>query len=213
MAPQSIPQPKPLAAAEPRAGSGVIAAWWFRLAVLMHDRAVYRLAVALLRDASEAEDVTQEVFLSYWQHGVGVERPREWLLRVARNAAFSRFRKSGRVLSKDPAELPEISDGHDPAWHYEQHELAGELRKLVDTLPEPQRSLLVMFDVLAAGGANAGGIEGLTLMVVDTGGGDEAVFINVAGDIQPEQLGRIAAQVGMDGLFDMVPGIGGSKGP
>jgi hypothetical protein len=63
MAPQSIPQPKPLAAAEPRAGSGVIAAWRFRLAVLMHDRAVYRLAVALLRDAGEAEDVTQEVFL------------------------------------------------------------------------------------------------------------------------------------------------------
>ena len=43
-----------------------------------------------------------------------------------------------------------MSDGRDPAWHYEQHELAGELRKLVDTLPEPQRSLLVMFDVQGA---------------------------------------------------------------
>jgi RNA polymerase sigma-70 factor (ECF subfamily) len=163
MAPQSIPQPKPLADAEPRAGSGVIAAWRFRLAVLMHDRAVYRLAVGLLRDASEAEDVTQEVFLSYWQHGARVERPREWLLRVARNAAFSRFRKSGRVLSQDPAELPEIGDGHDPAWHYEQHELAGELRKLVDTLPEPQRSLLVMFDVQGYDGATCARVLGLNV--------------------------------------------------
>jgi hypothetical protein len=67
-----------------------------------------------------------------------------------------------------------------------------------------------IFMKVATGGANAGGIEGLTLMVVDTGGGDEAVFINVAGDIQPEQLGRIAAQVGMDGLFDMVPGAAGN---
>jgi hypothetical protein len=69
-----------------------------------------------------------------------------------------------------------------------------------------------IFMKLATSGPNEGGIEGLTLMVVDTGGGDEAVFINVAGDIQPEQLGRIAAQVGMDGMFDMVPGVGRKNG-
>ena len=58
----------------------------------------------------------------------------------------------------------------------------------------------------AAGGADAGSFAGLTLMVVDTGGG-EAVFINVAGAIRPEQLGRVAAQMGMDGMFNMVPGV------
>lgn len=61
-------------------------------------------------------------------------------------------------------------------------------------------------------GPNAGRIEGLTLMVVDTGGADEAVFINLAGDIEPEQLGRIAAHVGMNGMFDMVPGAFGPGG-
>jgi hypothetical protein len=71
-----------------------------------------------------------------------------------------------------------------------------------------------IFMKLAAGGANVGSIEGLTLMVVDTGS-DEAVFINVAGTIQPEQLGRIAAEIGMDGMFNMVPGAQGApdKGP
>ena len=135
----------------------------FRLAVLMHDRAVYRLAAALLRDAREAEDVTQEVFLSYWQHGETVERPREWLLRVTRNACLNRFRRSGRVTHQDPQELPEISDGRDPVWHYEQHELAGELRKLVDRLPEPQRSLLVMFDVQGHDGATCARVLGLSV--------------------------------------------------
>jgi len=68
---------------------------------------------------------------------------------------------------------------------------------------------------LAAGGASAGKIEGITLMVVDTGGGSEAVFINVAGDIEPERLGRIASGIGMNGMFDMVPGLPnqGNKGP
>jgi hypothetical protein len=65
----------------------------------------------------------------------------------------------------------------------------------------------------APSGAGQGGIEGITLMVVDTGGGDEAVFINIAGDIQPEQLGRIAARIGMDGMFDMVPGLPGQGAP
>jgi hypothetical protein len=50
-------------------------------------------------------------------------------------------------------------------------------------------------------------ISGLTVMVADSGGSDEAVFINVAGTIQPAQLGRIAGAIGMDGMFDMVPGL------
>ncbi len=142
---------------------GVLAPWRFRLAVLLHDRAVYRLAAALLRDAREAEDVTQEVFLSYWQHGANVERPREWLMRVARNAALGRLRKSGRLVSHEQLELPAPTDGGDPAWHSEQDELAGKLRKLVDTLPEPQRSLLVMFDLQGQDGATCARVLGLNV--------------------------------------------------
>ena len=139
----------------------MMSGWRFRLAVRMYDRAVFRFASALLRDPHEAEDVTQEVFLSYWQHGETIERPREWLLRVARNACISRFRKAGRVIHNDPDELPEIPDGRDPEWHYEQHELAGKLRSLVDTLPEPQRSLIVMFDLHGMDGGTCARVLGL----------------------------------------------------
>ena len=167
MAPQPARQletpvgPQPADDSTPVVAGSVLPTWRFKLAVLLHDRAVYRLAAALLRDAREAEDVTQEVFLSYWQHGAKVERPREWLLRVARNAALGRLRRSGRLISHDPADMPVVSDGRDPEWHYQQHELAGALRKLVDTLPEPQRSLLVMFDVQGLDGATCARVLGL----------------------------------------------------
>ena len=65
-----------------------------------------------------------------------------------------RRQRSGRVAG-------ESATAAIPAWHYEQHELAGELRKLVDTLPEPQRSLLVMFDVQGLDGATCARVLGL----------------------------------------------------
>jgi RNA polymerase sigma-70 factor (ECF subfamily) len=151
MSSQPLPKSEPLVVPEgpddPRESSRVMSAWRFRLVVMQHDRAVYRFAAALLRDRREAEDVVQDVFLSYWQNGARVERPREWLLRVARNACLDRLRKAGRLVSQEQAELPEPSHDRDPAWHYAQRELAADLQKHVDTLPEPQRSLIVLFDV------------------------------------------------------------------
>ena len=132
----------------------------------MHDRAVFRVAAAILRDSREAEDVTQEVFLSYWQHAETVKRPREWLLQVARNACLNRLRRAGRVVTKEPAEMPVQADNRDPGWHYEQQALATELRALVDTLPEPQRSLVVMFDVQGLDGATCARVLGLNITQV-----------------------------------------------
>lgn len=160
---QSEPSFEPAVADELRKDGGMISAWRFRLAVLQHDKAVYRLAAALLRDAREAEDVSQEVFLSYWHNGANVERPREWLLRVARNACLDRLRKSRRLVSHEEAEIPEASHDRDPAWDYEQSELAVELRDCLDTLPEPQRSIVVLFDVQGCDGATCARVLGLNV--------------------------------------------------
>ena len=142
---------------------GVMSAWRFRLAVLQHDRTVYRVARALLRDEREAEDVVQETFLRYWQLGTTVKKPREWLLKVARNACLDRFRKSGRLVSHEQEQPPEPSEERDPAWHYEQRELSADLKQLVDTLPEPQRSLIVLFDLHGIDGAECAAILGLNV--------------------------------------------------
>ncbi len=160
---QTEPSFEPAVADQPREDGGVISAWRFRLAVLQHDRAVYRLAAALLRDAREAEDVAQEAFLSYWHNGANVERPREWLLRVARNACLDRLRKTGRLVSHEEAEIPEASHDRDPAWHYEQGELKAALRECLGQLPEPQRSLIVLFDVQGCDGATCARVLGLNV--------------------------------------------------
>jgi len=74
---------------------------------------------------------------------------------------------------------------------------------------EDGEQVRVYMKPLAAGATAApGSIAGIVVMVTDEGAGDESVFINVAGTIQPEQLGRIGGQFGLNGMFNMVPGAG-----
>jgi RNA polymerase sigma-70 factor (ECF subfamily) len=73
---------------------------WYRL-VGVHQEAVFRLAYLLLRDASDAEDVAQEVFVRAFRalDTFDPARPlRPWLLRIASNLAQNRRRSLGRYL-------------------------------------------------------------------------------------------------------------------
>ena len=58
-----------------------------------------------------------------------------------------------------------------------------------------------------ADGAAAGTLDGITVMVTDSGAGDEAVFVNIAGKIRPEQLGAVVGTFGMHGMLNGVPGV------
>lgn len=149
-------------AAEPDAGGTRLSAWQLRLAVVRHHRLVYRVAQSLLGDPHEAEDVAQEAFLRLWQHGGGVRAKKEWLLTVTRNLCLDRFRKTRSTLVAEPEAIEQRSEEKGPAWHFDQRELATRLQALVSTLPEPQRSLVVLFDVHGLDGAACARILGLS---------------------------------------------------
>jgi len=67
--------------------------------VRSYQRAVYRVAYGLTRNAGDADDVTQETFLRAWQ-AIGRFRVGEplypWLARIATNASFSLLRRRKR---------------------------------------------------------------------------------------------------------------------
>lgn len=146
---------------EPDCAEAGVPAWRFRFAVMRYGRIVYRVAHGLLGDRHEAEDVSQEAFLRYWQRGGGVRRPKEWLLAVTRNACLDRLRR-GRAAIRG-AEAPEPRDERDPPWYLEQRELGGRLRERIARLPEPQRSLVILFDVQGVDGATCARILGISV--------------------------------------------------
>ena len=143
-----------------------IAQWRFRRAVDRHHTTVYRFAAGLLRDASEAEDVTQETFAQYWRQGADVKQPKAWLLRVARNNCLDRLRKSVRLDYREHAEIPEAIEHRDAPMHMIAEQDTARLRTAISHLPEPQRSLIVMFSLQGMSGKHCAQVLNLTLTQV-----------------------------------------------
>lgn len=80
---------------------------------------VYALALSLLKDAHEAQDVTQDTFVKVWENAPGYRAqgsPMAWILTIARNLARMHLRKSGRQVGLEeeewnaiPADAPSVT--------------------------------------------------------------------------------------------------------
>ena len=81
------------------AGAGDRAA--FNELVGRHGERALRLALRVLGDAAEAEEVAQEAFLRAWQAAAGFDPARArfttWLHRIVLNLAIDRTRRRGRA--------------------------------------------------------------------------------------------------------------------
>ena len=114
--------------------------------VRAHQDQAWSLARYLLKDASEAEDATQEAFIKLWNHrdAIDPERVKPWLMKVTRNTCLDRLRRR-----KPETELndSEVSPVHGPLQDVERGELGRFLQAAVAGLREPYRSLVVLRDM------------------------------------------------------------------
>lgn len=114
--------------------------------VRRHQRRAYAVARSIVTNHEDAEDAVQEAFLHAYK---AIHRflPDQafgaWLHRIVANAALDATR---RRKVRDADELPETvsSPFRDPA---EGSELRRRLKDALDTLPERQRSVIVLHDV------------------------------------------------------------------
>lgn len=131
---------------------------------------IWRLAVGMLGDEAEAEDVVQEVFLKALTRGGGFEGRSSagtWLYRVAHNACLDRLRKRRRHAT-------EALDGEAPFprvlvdWSARADRLLldGEARAELDAavaeLPETLRAAFLLRDVEELSTAEAAAALGIT---------------------------------------------------
>jgi RNA polymerase sigma-70 factor, ECF subfamily len=113
-----------------------------------HARAVFSLALRILEDRAEAEDVVQEVFSQAWFQARRYDQARApvagWLLMMARSRAIDRLR-SRRVRPDNAAVFDErqVVALPDPAPTQDlgaiNAEQAGRVRRALEALPPGQR--------------------------------------------------------------------------
>jgi RNA polymerase sigma-70 factor, ECF subfamily len=117
-----------------------------------HYRRLYRVMLGYLRHADDALDAVQETFVRAFEHAARWNPEAEvapWLTRIAINQAIDRLRRRKRRQgSEDPLDAPYTRElpGDNPSpdrliWGREIHE---RLARVLDTLPDGQRSVFVL---------------------------------------------------------------------
>jgi len=130
----------------------------FGVLVRRHQKRIYRLAVHLLRDAAEAEDVTQDTFVRAYgalDRFDGRSQPFTWMYRIAVNLSLNaiRSRKTGRKATTpdDPRIEAVLADKKsveaDPARLAADRQAALALCDGIDLLSETLRTTLILVSV------------------------------------------------------------------
>ncbi len=138
----------------------------FEILMRRYNPRLFRVARAVLRNDSEAEDVVQQVYLSaYANLGQFAEKASfaTWLTRIALNEALSRSRRVVRRAEVEPVD-PDISARAQPTPEDDasRHELSGLVEAAIDQLPEIYRIVFVMRAVQELGTAETADSLGLT---------------------------------------------------
>lgn len=161
MSPPLIPDP-PDGDLVRRAQGGDLAA--FEALTGRHEQRVYSLALRMLRQEQDAEDVTQQTFLSALEHLEGFRAEASfstWLLRIATHAALKIIRKRKGLDTVSLEAATEERDGFDAVphpeyiadWRQSPAQLAhkNEVRRLLDEalakLDERHRIVFLLRDV------------------------------------------------------------------
>jgi RNA polymerase sigma factor (sigma-70 family) len=119
----------------------------FRIIVEQHSPALYRLAYRLMGQASEAEDVVQEVFVRVWTHATRWRSTQggglaAWLRRLATNLCLDRLRR--RRFISDAAAPERIDDAPGADAVLDQKRVSALASQAVQRLAPRQRAAIIL---------------------------------------------------------------------
>jgi RNA polymerase sigma-70 factor (ECF subfamily) len=124
---------------------------------------IYRLAFGILQDTMEAQDITQDVFISVLRRIDDFEGRASiptWIYRITVNASLDRIRLRQRrketisiedfmpSFTADGKHAEEIADWSEaPLDHLLNREARDKIQEAIDSLPDELRIVLVMKDI------------------------------------------------------------------
>jgi RNA polymerase sigma-70 factor (ECF subfamily) len=154
----------------------------YRKLVELNSANVYHVALKLLGDEQEAEDVLQETFLNAFRsidRFEGRSKLSTWLYRIAYNASLMRLRKRGQMTAfslDQPSSAEEEMDLHESRYLVDWSQVPDdqlltaearrEMERAITDLPETLRSAFVLRDVQGLSGTETAEVLGITVQAV-----------------------------------------------
>ena len=118
--------------------------------VIAYQHRVFGVALRMLRNRSEAEEIAQEVFLRVHrtvEDFRGEAKLSTWLYAITSRLCLNRLASGERRMAREGEEsLERLRGDADPAAHVERVELEAALQRAITELPEERRIVVVLRD-------------------------------------------------------------------
>jgi RNA polymerase sigma-70 factor (ECF subfamily) len=122
----------------------------FEELVIAYQHRVFGVALRMLRNRGEAEEIAQEVFLRVHravEDFRGEAKLSTWLYAITSRLCLTRLASGERRMAREGEEsLERLRADADPAAHAERGELEAALQRAITELPEERRVVVVLRD-------------------------------------------------------------------
>ena len=134
---------------------------------------VRRFILALVKDQWVADDLVQETFLRVQESLATLKDPSKlssWIFRIAHNLCQDHFRQRKAERKKESTDF-ELAEDHETGLiqlprmqeQLERGEMGLCVQSQIDLLPEPLRTVLIMFDIMECTHQEIADILGITV--------------------------------------------------
>lgn len=138
-----------------------------------HDR-IYRYVLHMVKNAGEAEDLTQDTFLRACRSREALRDPeavRGWLYRIATNVCLDRLRQRKPCVSLDSGGAADrlhsaVSEQPSAQEITERKETSACVQRCLDFLPDSYRAVILLYEVHSLTAREIARLLGVSVSVV-----------------------------------------------
>lgn len=122
----------------------------FTSTILPYKDKMYRVALRIVRDTFEAEDVVQEVMIKIWKNKsrfFEIENKEAWCMTLTRNLAIDKTRSKHKRVHGIAEGFTVPDKGANPYRTAEARDTLSHVRAIMNALPENQKMVIELRDI------------------------------------------------------------------
>jgi RNA polymerase sigma-70 factor (ECF subfamily) len=119
----------------------------FEQLVRLNQRTVFQIALSVVGNAADAEDVTQDAFIRAYVNFGSLKEPqrfRAWVCRIARRVALNHIRSATRFRKREEQHYDDATPGFEVEAAAEEREFQRRLHEAIERLPERLREVVLL---------------------------------------------------------------------